>query len=109
MLGTMRKADTWDGRRLRVALLSQFDHLGITAAIETINPAATFIRIVKPRQPWRSVVLHYTICENDPPAFGRCHHWTALVDDFNGDAFSRSIQHGPENVADELAAFLVAA
>ena len=109
LLDTMRRSNEWDGRRLRRQIMADLDALGIDANIETINPAATFLRVVKPYRPWRCLVLHYTIAEHEPPMYRRSYQWTALIDDFNGDAFSRAIQYGPENVADELAAFLVAA
>ena len=107
---TMRRANTWDGRRLRVRLLADFGALGMNGtAVDTINPSATFLRIYRPANPRRALVLHFVAPEYaDRIAPGVC-GWTSLVDDFNADRWSTSVQFGADDVADELAAFLVAA
>jgi hypothetical protein len=96
--GVMYGSTDYDGRRLRQRLIDVFWALGIDdAAIETINPAATMLRIVRRADPSDVLLLWRD-------GYG----WNARRDDFADVCVLPTIT-GADDVADEIAAFLVAA
>ena len=96
--GVMHGSTDYDGRRLRQRLIDAFWALGIDdAAIETINPSATMLRIVRRADPSDVLLL-----------WRNGSGWNARRDDFADVCVLPTIT-GADDVADEIAAFLVAA
>ena len=105
---TMGRAASWDGRRLRAALLRDFERYGAPGVyVSSLNPTGGYLRISKVGERRRAIILRY-VESREANRIGTATGWVALWDNLDAESWAIDETRTADAIADMIADFTAA-
>ena len=106
---TMGRAGSWDGRRLRRRLLSDFEYFEAEgASVSSLNPMGGYLRIMRAGEVRQSVILRY-VEKYEAARLCVAPGWVAIWDNLDAECWALEEERRPAGIADMIADFVGAA